>query len=262
MLVTVILAAGVVSSSVVSSFRLSLSRQVANAGSSVAQLAAIPVSTLPLEASYIVSPASPSNDGSITATTTQALGLTSSIITYVSLLLVYDRPKGSLELDESYLSIRESNVPGAGLGLYAVQTIKEGTVLGTYAGVVRPAQEFYSGKCRQFPGAVSYSWRFTDNQFVIDPTDERGEIQFVCQGGSDVPLSNIFFSLLGTGKSTALCRINEPPIGAGGCNVGAKENLDKREVVFTTLRDIFAGEELFLDYGLDYDRSGYRQSPS
>ena len=72
-------------------------------------------------------------------------------------------------------------------------------------------------------------------------------------------MSNFFFSLLG-GKNTALCRINEPPIGAGGCNVGARENLDKREVVFTTLRDIFAGEELYLDYGLDYDRSGYGQS--
>ena len=95
-----------------------------------APLAAIPVSNLPLEASYIASPASPSNDGSITAATTQALGLASSIITYVSLLFVYDRPKGSLELDESYLAIRDSNVPGAGLGLYAVQTIQEGTVLG------------------------------------------------------------------------------------------------------------------------------------
>ena len=140
-----------------------------------APLAAIPVSTLPLEASYIVSPASPSNDGSIVAAApVQALGLASSIITYVSLvgagvdfellsnsltfecrnpqlpqLLVYDRPRGSLELDESYLSIRESNVPGAGLGLYAAQTIPQGTVLGNYAGVIRPAQEFYSGKCRQ-----------------------------------------------------------------------------------------------------------------
>merc|ERR1711957_609316 len=122
----------------------------------------------------------------------------------------------------------------------------------------------YDGKCRRYPNAVGYSWRFTDSKYVIDPTDSCGEMQNFCSGGSDVPLSNQVFALLGIfdGKSTALCRINEPPVGAGGWSVSAKEDLDKREVVFSLLRDVYSGEELYLDYGLDYDRSRYRNTIS
>lgn len=119
---------------------------------------------------------------------------------------------------------------------------------------------FYDGKCRQYPQAVGYSWRFTDNKYVIDPTDSQGEIQDVCLGGNtDVPLSNLVFGTLFRFLSvnTALCRINEPPIGAGGCNVSAKEILAKREVVFEVIQNVNAGQELYLDYGLDYDRSRY-----
>lgn len=155
-------------------------------------------------------------------------------------------------------------MPNAGLGLFASQSLSAGTVLGTYAGVVRPAQAFYDGKCRQHPQAVGYSWRFTDNKFVIDPTDSEGEIQDFCLGGSsDVPLSNfVFANLLGFWRAnTALCRINEPPIGAGGCNVSAREDLEKREVVFTLIQNVYPGQELYLDYGLDYDRSRYGPSP-
>lgn len=136
----------------------------------------------------------------------------------------------------------------------------KGTILGTYAGVLRPAQQFYDGKCRNYPQAVGYSWRFTDDQYVIDPTDSRGEIRDFCLGGSsEVPLSNVVFaSLLQLWRvSTVLCRINEPPIGVGGPNVSAKEKLDKREVVFELIQDVYAGQELYLDYGLDYDRSRY-----
>lgn len=106
---------------------------------------------------------------------------------------------------------------------------------------------------------MAYSWRFTDNKFVIDPTDSQGNIQNTCFGGSNVPLSNeVLSSLLRfLSVSTALCRINEPPIGGGGCSVSARENLEKREVVFELIQDVVAGQELYLDYGLDYDRSGY-----
>lgn len=185
----------------------------------------------------------------------------STTLTYLSLLLAYDRPRGSLAVPDpdSTLSIRPSNVPGAGLGLFASRPLPAGTVLGTYPGVIRPAAAFYDGKCRRHPNAVGYSWRFTDSRYVIDPTDCEGEIQDVCIGGSDVPLSyatfGAFFAFLGV--NTALCRINEPPIGAGGCNVSARENLDRREVVFQLVQDVSAGQELYLDYGLDYDRSRY-----
>ena len=78
-----------------------------------------------------------------------------------------------------------------------------------------------------------------------------------------MPLSNtVFASLLRfLGVSTMLCRINEPPIGAGGCSVNARENLATREVVFELVQDVVTGQELYLDYGLDYDRTGYRPPP-
>jgi len=115
-----------------------------------------------------------------------------------------------------------------------------------------------------FPQAVGYSWRFTDSKYVIDPTDKEGDIQDYCLGGSfEVPLSNVIFSTLLSfwRVNTALCRINEPPIGAGGCNVSAKENLEQRVVVFELIQDVVAGQELYLDYGLDYDRSRYGPPP-
>ena len=114
-----------------------------------------------------------------------------------------------------------------------------------------------------YPKAIGYSWRFTDSNYVIDPTDEFGDIQNVCLGGSDA-LSNVAFKTILSFMrvSTELTRINEPPVGFGGCNVSARENLDKREVVFTLCRDVVAGEELFLDYGLDYDRTGYAPMPT
>ena len=154
-------------------------------------------------------------------------------------------------------------MPGGGLGLFVTQSLPKGTILGTYPGVVRPAETVNDGKYRQYPQAIAYCWRFTDNKFVIDPTDSQGNIQDYCFGGSsEVPLSNIIFAtLLSFWKvNTALCRINEPPIGAGGCNCSAKERLETREVVFELIQDVVSGQELYLDYGLDYDRSRYGPS--
>lgn len=186
----------------------------------------------------------------------------SATATYLFLLASFDRPRGCLAILENSLLVQPSRV--AGLGLFAARFLPKGTVLGTYPGVLRPAQAFYDGKCRQFPAAVYYSWRFNDNRYVIDPTDSRGEIQNVCYGGtSGVPLSNTAFRTVFRFLSvnTALCRINEPPIGAGGCNVSARETPGKREVVFTLVQDVYEGQELYLDYGLDYDRSSYGPNP-
>lgn len=133
-----------------------------------------------------------------------------------------------------------------------------GTILGTYPGVLRPARQFYDGKCRQYPHAIGYSWQFTDNEYVIDPTDSYGELHDVCYGGSDAISTFIYGTFLHSETvSTELCRINEPPIGVGGCSVTARENLLKREVVFELTRDVDVGQELYLDYGLNYDRSSY-----
>ena len=114
-------------------------------------------------------------------------------------------------------------------------------------------------KFEKVPSVCVYAWRFTDNKSYIDPTDQNGNLMEYCLGGSDdFPLSFVIHeNLLQWKKTTLLARINEPPIGGRGCNVRSEENLETREVVFSLSKDVVAGEELFMDYGLTYDRSGY-----
>lgn len=176
-------------------------------------------------------------------------------ITYLSLLLLYDRPRGILPARD-VLSVEKSRVPNAGLGLFVTQNLPEGTLLGTYPGVLRSQSDFYDVKCRQYPKSVYYSWRLNDSTYVLDPTDAKGEIQSYCYGGSDALSGFIFSSVLRLlAKPTELTRINEPPVGFGGCNVEARQ--ESNAIRFELCRDVNAGEELFMDYGLDYDRSGY-----
>ena len=154
---------------------------------------------------------------------TDAPTLVSITLTYISLLLLYDRPRGSLPLRDA-LSIAQSRVPNAGLGLFVNKNLPSGTVLGTYPGVLRRQDDFYEVKCRQYPKAIYYSWRLNESGCVLDPTDSKGDIQSYCYGGSDFISERAFLSILRfCAKPTDLTRINEPPVGYGGCNVIARE---------------------------------------
>ncbi len=182
------------------------------------------------------------------------------LLTYLSLIAFYDRPRGKLQIHPSSFQLKHSQVPNAGLGLYLTQSLPQGTILGTYPGVLRPASK-YIQKYNSIPNAAVYTWRFTDNQYCIDPTNQYGQLEDICYGGtSDYPLSYILHeSLLRVvNVPTLLARINEPPLGGGGCNVMVTEDLERREVVFELSRDVMIGEELFMDYGLTYDRSSYQ----
>lgn len=209
----------------------------------------------------------------LTSSEIWALRIGSGILTYFGFVFATDRPKGQLGVplvDENNnsmdgcLKVSQSTVPGAGLGLFAARSMPKGTVLGTYPGVVLPlGQHSASAKVRDCPGCASYIWRFTDNQYVIDPTDHGdGTLTALCKGGNpSQPLSVAFFNILSAlglfrGVSTALCRINEPPKGSD-VNVVTEEDLETRTVTFSLERDVYAGEELHIDYGLTYDRSGY-----
>ena len=133
-----------------------------------------------------------------------------------------------------------------------------GTVLGTYPGVVIPLSQNLS-KLQKHPECEAYVWRFSDNAFVIDPTNQVGKVDDVCRGGRDgLPGSQWLFSYLFSTMAvpTTLCRINEPPLGKD-VNVVTDENLEGRFVTFALERDVEAGEEFFIDYGLSYDRSMY-----
>ena len=58
---------------------------------------------------------------------------------------------------------------------------------------------------------------------------------------------------------TALSFANEPPPGdiRGGPNCTIENGADEADLLFQTSRDISQGEEILIDYGSHYDRSGY-----
>ena len=143
------------------------------------------------------------------------------------------------------------------MGLFAKQNLAKGTVLGTYPGVVIPLSQNLE-KLRKYPECEAYIWRFSDNAFVIDPTNHEGQVDDICIGGRDgLPGSLWLFStLFRMSTPTTLCRINEPPLGKD-VNVVTNEDLNGRFVTFSLERNVAAGEELFIDYGLSYDRSMY-----
>ena len=97
---------------------------------------------------------------------------------------------------------------------------------------------------------------------VIDPTNPRGILEDNVFGGNPSQPGSVFLLeliskvALTRGSPTTLCRINEPPRGRD-VNVVIEEDLVKRTITFALERDVDKGEELFIDYGLNYDRSHY-----
>jgi len=194
----------------------------------------------------------------LSESTLWALRAASAVSSYVGIVAVIDRPQGELFCPEK-IQIQPSTVPGAGLGLFAATDIAKGTPLGTYPGTVLPLQQNLS-KLRQFPACEGYIWRFSDNKYVLDPTNSIGLLDDVVVGGNpSLPgslwLFENIFSKFRT-VPTALCRINEPPKGMD-VNVITDEDIEKRCVMFSIERDVAKGVELFIDYGLSYDRSMY-----
>jgi hypothetical protein len=179
---------------------------------------------------------------------------------YVGLVALLDRPRGMLAVGQPDLQIAPSQVEGAGLGLYvAAESLRKGTVLGTYPGVVMPLEQNLQ-KLYQYPWCEAYIWRFSDSKMLIDPTDAQGKLQAGTYGGNPSTFGSLWICqhvLPFLNQPTTLCRINEPPVGRD-VNVRTEEDLTKRCVTFIVERDVYQGEELFIDYGLTYDRSNYR----
>jgi hypothetical protein len=251
-----------------------------------------------------------------TSTTATALAVTtiirnilSATITYFTLIAYYDRPRGEIHSElHQLVHVQPSPILPfeGGLGVFCtVPSIPRNTVLGTYPGVVvplHPAQiQHPQSKIQRHPYCEAYIWRFSDNQYIIDPTNRYGILHnnHICYGGNPNMFASIWFHqtvipfLLGDWvsvrdtnhnhhsnnrsssplpiikqqqqqkqqlpfvKSTVLCRINEPPKGYD-VNVYTVEDCQRRTVTFITERTIYQHEELFIDYGLQYDRSNYR----
>lgn len=179
--------------------------------------------------------------------------------TLLGLVTYCDRPRGSIAVGNADLRVGPSNVPGAGLGLFASNPLPRGTILGRYPGTCLPL-ESNIGKLERYPQCTAYIWRFADNRFILDPTNAVGDLEDACRGGT--PTSAWLFDTILPFWTvpTDLCRINEPPKGFDR-NVLTDENLEQRTVTFSVERDILPGEELFVDYGPTYDRSGYGPPP-
>lgn len=161
-------------------------------------------------------------------------------------LRVYDRrPRGFVNPSVRLL-VAKSQVPGGGLGVFTEQALPAGTTLGAYPGRLLYMAE-YSRKLAQHPQASSYCWKMQDDLRVLDPTDWQGKI---CD---PIPLIEVG-GVEAWGVPTTLSRINEPP-PRFDVNVETDEQGDA--LLFVTQRECAAGEELFLDYGQDYDRSSY-----
>jgi hypothetical protein len=171
--------------------------------------------------------------------------------TYAALVAAADRPRGGCSVPDC-VTVRDSAI--AGQGLFATQHMLAGTVLGQYPGVVTELAPHLQ-KLQRYPQCEAYIWRFTDGQYVIDPTNRFGTLDDVTYGGN-YRTAWVFETGRLLARDTMLCRINEPPLGLT-TNVRMTENAQDRTVTVSLVANVQAGDELYTDYGPRYDRSGY-----
>ena len=159
------------------------------------------------------------------------------------------KPSGNVD-QQSILEIKPSSLTDAGLGVFVIENCQKGTVLGQYPGRIWADHSWlkFKGTPEIHARARKYIWRL-DNGIVIDPTNAEGLLEetvpWTLPFGLRLPLP---------GVPTVLARINEPS-RLGDTNVCTEER--DGSLLFVLERTVFAGEELFLDYGPHYDRTGY-----
>ncbi len=90
-----------------------------------------------------------------------------------------------------------------------------------------------------------------DTGVPLDPTDSNGMLSEWPQG-SFWPFPD----------DITLARVNEPRPGGVVSAVAETDKDDGKKVVFFATRDIVEGEEIFINYGPKFDRSGYRAPPT
>lgn len=151
---------------------------------------------------------------------------------------------GNYSLNHSLTAqVRQSSVEGR--GVFAVQPIAEGTVIGAYPGRPRSAPQM-AAKCEAAPGARSYAFR-TRSGMLLDPTDFAGRPSNAPAPGLPWPPA-----------ACTLAYVNEPPRGAGGTNVTVEDDpRDSDGLLCVAARDVHSGEEIYMDYGPIYDRTSY-----
>ena len=171
--------------------------------------------------------------------------LTASIL--FTAFCIKHRPRGTSRDD--LVEPRPSLVSGT--GLFALQDIEEGTILGSYPGRPRSAKQMLAKVERLGGGSADYAastGRGGEQGLYLDPTDEHGNLSSYPNPGSPWPWK----------INVNLAYINEPQPG-GDCNCSLVDGRDgdPADLCFISSKHIAKGSEIFVDYGPTYNRSKY-----
>ena len=141
------------------------------------------------------------------------------------------------------MQVTESQV--AGYGVFAIQPIPQGAIVGGYPGLPRTAKGMLA-KVRRAPRCQQYVFQISSDLW-LDPTDNTGSLSSKLIG---------FMPFWTTDISMAY--VNEPPVGQT-VNVEISDATDSKnpDLQFVTTQNIDPGQELFIDYGNVYNRSSY-----
>jgi len=172
-----------------------------------------------------------------------SLCMSAALLLAIALDVYKNRPRGWAR--EDLVHVATSKV--AGQGLYATRDIPKNTVLGAYPGIPRNACDM-AVKAQRCPQVEQYVFT-TDSGFYLDPTDASG------RAPSPYPGPGLVWPFP---TPIPLAVANEPTEGSSGPNCSVENgNEDDKELLFVTSRDIMVGEEIWIDYGRYYNRSGY-----
>jgi hypothetical protein len=132
-------------------------------------------------------------------------------------------------LPESSVQVRESTIPGAGMGLFATTSIQEGTFLMEYIGEILTENEYFD---RYPDGSGRYVAQITKGFGISEP---------------------VYIDGLDPNRS-GVARYMNSRSGSGANVFWKKQRFGKQagKMHFYSLRKIEAGEELFFDYGDSY----------
>jgi hypothetical protein len=123
----------------------------------------------------------------------------------------------------NFLEVRESNIPGAGNGLFATKKLKKGTKLGFYSGKLLTKEEHKKMSAEEAAYVVTIHWKRKVN----------GKRQYIIIDG------NV--------SGNKLKMLNDGAHSGGVPNV----DMDDGGFMYTT-QDVEAGEELLWNYGTKY----------
>ncbi|KAJ1822379.1 hypothetical protein LPJ56_000826 [Coemansia sp. RSA 2599] len=147
------------------------------------------------------------------------------------LLAGHDIPKTWRDIVE----VKQSTIPNAGNGLFATRDLPAGIPLGFYFGVPMTEDEFDSLKENV---GLSSHYSIMYRRTVLDATDENGQPYADPTGRLYCPFH--FMNEDREGKK---------------CNIVFLEGIKVNQVICLTNKKIRKGEELFVSYGSEVDRS-------